>query len=339
MFFPVYGVNWCRQVTKIYQLGDKMRPEQSPYLDLRQIPLTALRAFEAAGRHSHVRRAAEELNVSHSALSRHIRQLEERLGSNLFHREGNGVQLTPAGSRLLASVQTAFLELNRGLHYMNPTQIEGELIVACTATISMNWLMPILSNVQKQYPEITLRIKTLEPLQESLSQEYDIALTLGAPTDKGRVIRKLYDEYYVPVCSPKLVNGQRQASPVALLAHPLLHDRLNQWPQWMTSHGLDIRDVTRHTYFDYAYQAIEAARLGMGLALADVMEVQEDIQQGRLMKIIETDYQIGESVYLVTEPRERMNQRTLLVLKTIISSLEKGGARLKRAVYEAIEGV
>ena len=59
-----------------------MRPERSPYLDLRQIPLTALRAFEAAGRHSHIRRAAQELHVSHSALSRHIRQLEERLGSN-----------------------------------------------------------------------------------------------------------------------------------------------------------------------------------------------------------------------------------------------------------------
>ena len=313
-----------------------MRPERSPYLDLRQIPLTALRAFEAAGRHSHIRRAAQELHVSHSALSRHIRQLEERLGSNLFLREGNGIQLTPAGSCLLASVQTAFQELNRGLHYMDPTQIAGELVIACTATISMNWLLPVLTHVQRQYPEITLRVKTVEPLAESLNQEFDIALTLGAPADKSRVVSKLYDEYYVPVCSPKLVNGQRLSSPAALLAHPLLHDRLEQWQQWLLSHGLDVHQAAQHTYFDYAYQAIEAARLGMGLALADVMEVREDIQQGKLMQIIETNQQIGESVYLVTEPREHMTQRTLLVLKTIISSLEKSGARLNRGVYEVI---
>ncbi|MDC8831934.1 LysR substrate-binding domain-containing protein [Alteromonas gilva] len=313
-----------------------MRPERTPYLDLRQIPLTALKAFEAAGRHSHIRRAAQELHVSHSALSRHIRQLEARLGVNLFHRESNGVQLTPAGRRLLVSVQSAFMEINRGLHYMNPDQIAGELIIACTATISMNWLLPLLTLVQQQYPEITLRVKTVEPLQENLSQEFDIALTLGAPTDKSRVVRKLYDEYYVPVCSPKLVNGQRLTSPSALLAHPLLHDRLNQWSQWCASHGLDASLARQHTYFDYAYQAIEAARLGMGLALADIIEVRDDIQQGRLMQIIETGHQIGESVYLVTEPKERMNQRTLLVLKTIISSLEKAGARLDRSVYEAI---
>ncbi|GGF76624.1 LysR substrate-binding domain-containing protein [Alteromonas lipolytica] len=313
-----------------------MRPEPSPYLDLRQIPLTALRAFEAAGRHSHIRRAAQELHVSHSALSRHIRQLEERLGSHLFHREGNGIQLTPTGRRLLASVQIAFQELNRGLHYMNPTQIAGELVIASTATISMNWLLPVLTHVQQQYPEITLRVKTLEPLEESLNQEFDIALTLGAPTDKSRVVTKLYDEYYVPVCSPKLVNGQPQASPASLLAHPLLHDRLNQWQQWLSSHGLNVQQAFQHTYFDYAYQAIEAARLGMGLALADVMEVREDIQQGRLMQIIQTDQQIGESVYLVTEPKAHMTQRTLLVLKTIIGSLEKSGARLNRGVYDVI---
>tara|TARA_Y100001968_G_C19454134_1_gene770935 strand:+ start:15498 stop:16463 length:966 start_codon:yes stop_codon:yes gene_type:complete len=313
-----------------------MRPERSPYLDLRHIPLTALRAFEAAGRHCHIRRAAQELHVSHSALSRHIRQLEERLGSNLFLREGNGIKLTPAGSRLLASVQAAFQELNRGLHYMNPTQIAGELVIACTATISMNWLLPVLTHVQQQYPEITLNIKTVEPLLESLDQEFDIALTLGAPVDKNRVVSKLYDEYYVPVCSPKLVNGQRLTTPSALLAHPLLHDRLNQWEQWLTSHGLAMQQAAQHTYFDYAYQAIEAARLGMGLALADVMEVREDIQQGKLMQIIETNQQIGESVYLVTERREHMTQRTLLVLKTIISSLEKSGARLNRGVYQVI---
>ena len=305
-----------------------MKTEQSPYLDLRQIPLNALVAFEAAGRHCHMRKAAQEMFVSHAALSRHIKQLESRLNTQLFERKSNKLQLTAPGMRLLASVQAAFGELNNGLHMLNPTQVEGEVVIGTTGTIMLNWLLPVLADVQKQYPEISFKLRTLDPQQKALPSELDIALCLGCPDEPDKEVKKLYDEYYVPVCNPALLKGQTLQTVDSLLAYPLLHDGLGQWLPWFQHHQLDGRKSPHHTYFDYAYQAIEAARVGMGLALADIVEVAEDIRQGKLMQAIDSAHTEGESVYLVTHPTALMNYRTQLVLQSVINNLRERGARL-----------
>ncbi len=315
-----------------------MRPRDVPNIALQQIPLTALRAFEVAGRHCHIRRGAEELHISHSALSRHVTQLEARLGVSLFRRERNRLILTPAGQRLLGSVQAAFAELNRGLHYLNPQQVAGEVVIASTATITMNWLLPVLAKMHKQYPEVTLNITTIEPLQLSFDREFDIALCLGRPDERQRQVIKLYDENYVPVGSPFLLEQAQLRGPESLLAKPLLHDRLQQWPDWFAAQDVDYRLAQRHIYFDYAYQAIEAARQGMGLVLADIVEVREDIRQGRLVPAIDTDYKIGQSVYLVVDNTERLAYRTQLVLSSIIDNLKLSGARLEEGISENFSG-
>ncbi|MBU2979885.1 LysR substrate-binding domain-containing protein [Alteromonas sp. C1M14] len=306
-----------------------MKPEQTPYLDLRQIPLNALVAFEAAGRHCHMRKAAQEMFVSHSALSRHIKQLEARLNTQLFERKNNKLQLTAPGMRLLASVQKAFSELNNGLHLLDPTQVAGEVIIGTTGTIMLNWLLPVLADVQQQYPEISFKLRTLEPHQETLPAELDIALCLGCPNEPDKTVKKLYNEYYVPVCNPALLKGKTIQSVADLLTYPLLHDSLGQWITWFKHHKLDGRQSPQHTYFDYAYQAIEAARLGMGLALADIVEVSDDIRQGKLMQALDSVHPAGESVYLVTHPAPLMNYRTQLVLQSVLKNLDEKGARLE----------
>jgi LysR family glycine cleavage system transcriptional activator len=305
-----------------------MKQQQSPYVDLRKIPLNALLAFEAAGRHCHMRQAAQEMFVSHSALSRHIKLLEERLGTQLFERKNNKLWLTAPGSRLLTSVQSAFTELNSGLHSLDPTLVEGEIVIGTTATIMLNWLLPILANVQKQYPEISFNLQTLEPQQESLAPNLDIALCLGKPDDPNRVISKLYDEYYVPVCNPALLKAKPVQTVEQLLNYPLLHDGLKQWFTWFDFHNLDGIKAPQHTYFEYAYQAIEAARLGMGIALADIVEVEQDIKQGKLMQVIDSAHTEGQSVYLATYDTEQTNYRTQLVLRSILLNLEQKGAKL-----------
>jgi LysR family glycine cleavage system transcriptional activator len=306
-----------------------MKQSKSPYIDLRQIPLNALLAFEAAGRHCHMRRAAQEMFVSHSALSRHIKLLEERLNTQLFDRKNNKLRLTAPGSRLLASIQVAFAELNKGLHLLDPTQVAGEIVIGTTATIMLNWLLPVLAKVQQQYPEISFNLQTLEPHQQSLPSNLDIALCLGKPDEPNRSISKLYDEYYVPVCHPTLLKGRQIQTVKQLLAYPLLHDGLGQWFKWFEHHNLDGHDSPQHTYFEYAYQAIEAARLGMGIALADIVEVADDIKQGRLMHVGDSAHTEGQSVFLITHQDTQMNYRSQLVLSSILRNLAQKGARLE----------
>ncbi|MEP2652777.1 MAG: LysR substrate-binding domain-containing protein [Paraglaciecola sp.] len=311
-----------------------MKPNKSPYLDLRQIPLNALLAFEAAGRHCHMRRAAQEMFVSHSALSRHIKQLEARLGTLLFERKNNKLRLTAPGNRLLASIQAAFSELNKGIHSLDPNLVAGEVVIGTTATIMLNWLLPVLATVQQQYPEISFDVQTLEPLQQYLPSNLDFALCLGRPDDPSRVVTKLYDEYYLPVCNPTLLKGQPVQHVKDLLNYPLLHDGLGQWYKWFNHHGLDGHKSKQHTTFEYAFQAIEAARLGMGMALADIVEVEDDINQGKLMQAIDTAHTEGQSVYLATHQDTQINYRTQLVLNSILENLTKKGAKLEASIND-----
>ncbi|WP_237059867.1 LysR substrate-binding domain-containing protein [Microbulbifer sediminum] len=297
---------------------------------LRNLSLTSLRSFHAVGRHCHMRRAAEELHVSHPALSRQIRDLEERLGTPLFLRTGNRLELTAAGRRLHRVVSEAFGRLEKGLLYLDPQSLSGEVVIATTATIAVRWLLRILRDVQARYPEIRLRLTTIEPRQRRLPGEADIAICLGEPEAAGREICPLYQEHYLPVASPQLLQARaaKLARPRDLLALPLLHDRQQQWPDWFTAQGVDYVPTAGGMAVDYAYQAIEAARLGMGAALADRLEVSEDLKSGRLATVIERPFTIGQSLYLVSDHSSVLNARTRLVLGLIFRWLESRGAAL-----------
>ena len=158
----------------------------------KRIPLNTLRAFEAVGRHCHVRRAAEELHLTHAALSRQVRILEEQVGTKLFDREKNRMQLTAGGRRFLGVVQQALDILQEGVLHLNPESLAGELVVAITPTMSVNWLPGVIRNYASRYPEVELRFVTIEPHQRKLPQQLDMALCLGQPEAHGKDIRKLY---------------------------------------------------------------------------------------------------------------------------------------------------
>ncbi|SHE97602.1 LysR family transcriptional regulator, glycine cleavage system transcriptional activator [Microbulbifer donghaiensis] len=296
---------------------------------LRNLSLTSLRTFHAVGRHCHMRRAADELHVSHPALSRQIRELEARLGTPLFERSGNRLALTAAGRRLHRVVSDAFTQLEKGLLYLDPESLSGEVVIATTATISLSWMLRLLREVRARYPEIRLRLTTIEPRARRLHSDIDIAICLGEPEAPERRVTALYEEHYLPVCSPQLLQQRRFGRPRDLLQLPLLHDTLQQWPSWFTSQGVDYVPGAGEVQFDYAYQAIEAARLGMGLALADRQEVGEDLKAGRLVTVIERPFTIGQSLYLACGRGPELNARSRLVLGLIFEWLSSRGAPLQ----------
>ena len=296
--------------------------------NLRNIPLTALRSFEVVGRHCHIRRAAEEMHTSHPALSRQVRQLEDWLGVQLFYRGGNRLQLTAAGQRFLVSVQRAFDSINEGILLLDPDSVCGEVLLATTPTIAMGWLLQILAEFQPRYPEVNVRLLTLEPGQQQLPSDLDLAICLGKPDEGLRSVTRLYEERYLPVCSPRLLPSQRLQEPGDLADYPLLHDRLDQWSAWFQSQGVNYQKPRQNTYFDHAYQAIEAARLGLGVALAEPFEVREDFKSGRLTMVYDHSFTVGESVYLVCDDKTQQNARTRLLLEFIFHWLLSNGAEL-----------
>jgi len=306
-------------------------------ISLRNIPLTALRAFEAVGRHCHIRKAAEEMHITHSALSRQVKLLEEYLDVALFYRKGNRLELTPTGTRFLQSVQSAFEQLNKGILYLDPENISGELIIATTPTMTMTWMLNILAGFSERYPEIDIKMITIDPAQKQLPAEFDLAICLGEPDEHIRTVTELYKETYFPVASPKLLPSAK-ADKVSDLAHYcLLQDRMNDWRAWFNSQGEMYPEPCHRIRFDHAFQALEAARLGVGIALAELIEVREDIKTGRLVKIWDKASSYVNSVYLVAEPSEKQHARTKLFLSAIFDWLDANGAEISTEAHSLRE--
>jgi LysR family glycine cleavage system transcriptional activator len=281
----------------------------------RPVPLGTLRAFEAVGRHSHVRRAAEELCVTHSALSRQVRILEEQLGVQLFNRQNNRLSLNASGRRFLKIVQQSLAQLQEGAVHLDPESMTGELVIAVTPSISMGWLIPMVGTFNESYPEVEIHLASIEPHTRNLPGQFDLALCLSQPETEERQIRVLYQEHYLAVCKPALLKEEKPINRTSDLAkYPLLHDRFNLWQQWFLLQDEHYSGGISNIYLDHGFQCIEAARKGLGIALADQVEVAQDLREGRLVRLTDKGLPVGESIYLVTdiEPQQSVRARVFV---------------------------
>lgn len=292
----------------------------------RRFPVNALRAFEAVGRHCHVRRAAEELHLSHAALSRQVRLLEDHVGTAMFTREKNRMQLTPAGRRFLEVVQDIMATLQEGVLDLNPELLKGELVIATTATISINWLPGVLLSYNKRYPEVTLRVVTIEPFQTILPEHFDLALCLGRPEDRHKVVRRLYQEHYFPVAAPSLLSPDKPINrPKDILRYTLLQEQTQHWEAWFSLHALEQPKDLSKIHFDYGFQSIEAARLGLGVVLADRLEVAADLRRGTLVRLLDSVLPVDAGIYLVAEPEQKQSLRARLFIEELSRHLDQLG--------------
>ena len=276
----------------------------------RNLPLNALRAFEVAARHCHLRRAAAELGVTHGAVSRQIRHLEEQLGVALFDRSGNRLNLTREGSRLAQAVGEALGRLTEGALSVNPESLPGELVVAAPPSISACWLLRMIGQFNRSYPEIEVRLNNIQPMQSELPAEVEVAVCFGEPSAPHKVVRELFRESYGPVVSPALLPaGGSLGRPEDLLDLPLIHDRHGRWVRWMANHGLDARQASANLYVQDSYLGICAARDACGVFLADRIEVSSDLRNGSLVALGGQTIEAQHSHYLVTDQAESISTR------------------------------
>lgn len=291
-------------------------------LDRRTMPLSALRAFESAGKHLHLGRAGEELGVTHGAISHQVRALEEHLGVKLFDRSQNKLQLTDAGKRLLNAVTEGFNTILDGALHLDPDSLAGTLTIGCTQTAGASWMAKHISDFHAQYPQTEIHTVELKPQQKDIPREIDVAICYGQPVAGDRRVKELTSPPIFPVCSPRLLHNSKSVSRAEdLTRFPLLHDRQNSWDRWFSAMNLDVPDTVKQIYFFSTNLSLSAARHGYGVALCNHFEVKEDLREGRLIQLLNRTIPESHSYYLLADQEDKQSLRARLFEEWITLTL------------------
>lgn len=275
-------------------------------------PLNALRAFEAVARLESVSRAADALHVTHGAVSRQVRQLEEALGTPLFVREGRGLALTPAGRRLYAAAADALDPLRAAWSELRRGPATAPLVLGCPGSILARWMIPRLDRLARECPDLPLHLSANESRDEGLLAGLDAALLIATPPwPADWQVHTLAPERIGAVLSPRWPGASEVtgAPPQTLAAHALLHtaSRPQAWQEWGTRVGVDPATLRMGTRFDRLFYLLEAAAAGLGVAIAPEPLVAEDLASGRLVApwgFVQTDAQ-----WVLCAPRRNANPR------------------------------
>lgn len=263
-----------------------------PYAWLGRLPsLEALRFFEAVARARSFSEAARRLHVTQGAVSHRIRGLEEALGVTLFSRAGRRVELTEEGLTLLRATEEALSALDRGLETLLGEQHHGHLMVSCSPSFAIRWLVPNLAELRQREPGIDVRISADDRLVEPGRAGIDVCIRYGPGGSRTSAEQRLCEVRVLAVCSPSLISGARPLrAPADLAHHTLLHDEVLQehpdrvgWAQWLAAAGAPQVEAESGPRFSHAYMALEAALAGQGVALARGILVSRDLRAGRLV--------------------------------------------------------
>ena len=266
-------------------------------------PLYALRAFEAAARHSSFTRAAQELSITQSAVSRHVRTLEEHFACRLFLRNGRNLQLTEAARLLLPGVREGFSALERAC---NVLRAEDDILrMKAPSTLTMRWLLARLSRFRHLQAgnEVQLTSAWMDIDAVDFNHEpFDCAVLLGSgsfPPDWE--VSFLFPEELIPVGAPNLLNDQPwdvQRLANTELLHPTPDRR--DWRNWLERMGLAGQvSLKGGQVFDTLELGMIAAARGYSVSMGDLLMVAEDVAQGRLSLPWPTAVASGDGYYLV----------------------------------------
>ena len=246
-----------------------------------QLPLSALRAFEAAARTGSFRAAADELGLTPSAVSHAIRGFEELIGTTLFERDGRQVRLNPVGDALLLHVAGAFDELRHGLEIAG-ARSSNLLRIHCAPSLAAQWLMPRLRSLIEQHPEVEVRLASGTDYPRFRNDEFDVDICYGPPRWEGMVVLPLGEEIVRPMCSPSLAGAIRE--PADLLRLPLIESEQKRvrWNAWFAGNGLSAPNPGGYR-FDRSFMAIAAAADGLGVALESTRLAERELASGKLV--------------------------------------------------------
>ncbi len=251
-------------------------------------PLNALRAFEVAARLQSISLAADELHVTHGAVSRQIRALETQLGVALFGKDGRGVKLTAAGIRLRDGTVEAFERLRDLCFELKQQRSDAPFVLGCPGSLLARWFIPRLDRLNRELPHLRLQLSSSEGDLDPRRPGLDATLLFAEPPWPADMqVYELATEAIGPVLSPRYAAAPTLlgSPPQALLNEALLHtsSRPQAWPTWAAQHGLAAAELQLGQGFEHLYYLLEAAVAGLGVAIAPQQLVAADLAAGRLI--------------------------------------------------------
>ncbi len=260
-------------------------------MDLRQLPaLNAIRAFEAAARHENFSRAADELFVTHGAVSHQVRGLEEALGVKLFVRNGKRLCLTNTGARYAQQVRTALMMLADATRDVRASDRDRRLVISMLSSFAARWVTPRIGSFIERHPEIDVELQSTNGLTDFSRDDVDLAIRFGFGVYPGLHVEPLLDEVFFPACSPNLNGGKLPQTPADLVHYPLLRSDDELWRPWFDAAGLDaVTEPKRGVLYQDSSNLLQAAIDGQGIALVRRSLAVHELLAGRLVRLFDID--------------------------------------------------
>lgn len=276
-----------------------------------QLPLNALRAFEVSARHLSFTRAALELHVTQTAVSQHVKNLEGRIGAQLFRRLPRGLALTDEGAALLPVLAQSFDRIASVLGQFGDGRAREALTIGVVGTFAVGWLMPRLQEFQQLHPFVDLRLFTHNNRVDLAGEGLDYAIRFGDGAWHGTEAEPLLTAPLSPVCAPAW--AERLQRPADLRGATLLRSyRSDEWPAWFAAAGEEC-PVLRGAVFDSSMTMAEAVAQGAGVALLPVAMFDRELRQGRLVRPFAVETQNGR--YWLTRLKSRVEGPAMQVFR------------------------
>ncbi|WP_434580917.1 transcriptional regulator GcvA [Pseudomonas sp. Z5-35] len=266
--------------------------------------LNGLKAFESAARHMSFTQAAQELNVTQTAISHQVRRLEDELGVRLFLRLKDGLALTEEGRAYFPGVRSAFRELRDSTQALLDDVRNSALTISTLVSFASKWLLPRLASFQQAHPDIDVRVTASTELVDFRKGGIDAAIRYGTGEWKGVHADWLMSDDIFPVCSPRLLEGPKALkTPADLAQHALLQVSgmtRDDWSLWLDAAGQPstLAEGSRLT-FDLAMMAAQAANDGLGVCIGRSTYVDDDLKAGRLVAPFDLRLKSDLGFYLV----------------------------------------
>ena len=277
--------------------------------------LNAVRAFEAAARHGSFSRAAEELCVTQSAVSRQILRLEQDVGQRLFERRGPQIALTPIGRDYQTVVRDALGALRRGTERLFWSDAGKVLTLSLLPSVISKWFVPRVAAFERAHRGVALRLDaSYHAVDFSSATDIDAAIRYGEGRWPGLVATLLLDDVVFPVCAPAV--ARRLEKPADLLKQRLLGEdpHWDLWDDWCRAAGLEKPPVRPDRLSEDFNVQLQAAILGHGIALGRGLLVADDVRAKRLVVPFEVFAQSRVQYYFVCPP-ERLKDATVLAAR------------------------
>ena len=275
---------------------------------MKRIPVGPLRAFDVAARNLNLTAAAEEMSVTHAAVSRQVKQLEQRLGVQLFERLPRGLKLTVHGALLAEGTREAFDRLATAIEDVSAPAVRRKLTISTFSSLATRWLMPRVQSFATLFPETDLQVSTTARLVDFSREDVDVAVRFGGGEYPGMHVRPMFKPKEIVVAAPLLLKrGPPLKTYADLKGHTLLHDdAYRTWTHWLDAVGAKGVNPRRGIICGDRNSMLAAALEGQGIGITSDLFAANDLKSGRLMKVFDAEVSATFAIYAVCLPR-RLN--------------------------------